>query len=49
MIKKVIDNQSMRNKITFSTTLGLVVHAAGNYFLYKTLNIQKDEQVLLEG
>jgi hypothetical protein len=28
--QKVIDAQSIRNKITFTTTLGLVVHAAGN-------------------
>ncbi len=28
------NNQSIRNKITFSTTLGLVVHAAGILFIY---------------
>ena len=29
---KAVDNQSLRNKITFSATLGLVVHSAGIYF-----------------
>jgi len=30
----ISDGQAARNKVTFSTTLGLVVHAAGFNFEY---------------
>lgn len=36
----VLDTQAIRNKITFTTTLGLVVHAAGNIKLYNIKLIQ---------
>jgi hypothetical protein len=31
---QVLDTQAIRNKITFTTTLGLVVHSAGNFRIY---------------